>query len=198
MRVMGNDEDIDPSDPDFISEEGTGTPFVGDAFPSRTTWGSPTPVFVPKASTPLHEDMTDVPIPTFALWSMKYLRHAHLFGRADADIREVFGQGEHAIYVLDDDRKHCLVSREVGRSPDGCIYCLVAQIPIATYDELVDGAPPDSAFADARSFTLCTVFEAQDGVSNVAVSERYKELADVPPEYLPPNPPLRFGSMSEE
>ena len=75
---------------------------------------------------------------------------------------------------------------------------LVARIPIATYDELVGGVSPDSAFADGRSFSLCAVFEAQDGVSNVAVTERYDAVDEVPDEYLPPNPPLWFTELPEE
>jgi hypothetical protein len=197
MRAMGDNEIVDPhDDPDFISEEGTGTTW-GDALPART-WGSGTTVFVPKTSTPLQEDAADSSIPTFALWSMKYLRHGHLFGRAGTEIRQSIGEGDHVIYILDDGRNHCLVSRKVGASSDGCTYCLVARIPIATYDELVAGASPDSSFAEGRSFSLCAVFEAQDGVSNVAVSERYDAVDEVPAEYLPPNPPIWFTELPEE
>jgi len=160
--------------------------------------GSPTPLFVPKTSTPLQGDGTDVGIPTFALWSMKYLRRAHLLRRAEREIRETFGEGDHAIHVLDDGRRNCLVSRKVGTSPDGCTYCLVAQIPIATYERLVDGASPEVAFSEAHTFSLCAVFEAPDAVSNVAVSARYAAADAVPPEYLPPNPPIAFEGFPEE
>jgi hypothetical protein len=197
MRAMGDNEILDPpDDPDFISEEGTDATW-GDAPPLRTR-GSGSTVFVPKTSTPLQEDATDSSIPAFALWSMKYLRHGHLFGRAQTEIRQSIGEGDHVIYVLDDGRNHCLVSRKVGTSPDGCTYCLVARIPIATYDALVAGATADSAFAEGRSFSLCAVFEAQDGVSNVAVSERYDAVDEVPAEYLPPNPPIWFAELPEE
>ena len=194
---MGDDEQPSSTDDlDYISEEGTGTTW-GGALPVRQGWGSPTPVFVPKRSTPLEEDTPDAVIPTFALWPMKYLRHVHLFGGGGAEIRETFGDGDHAVYVLDDGRNHCLVSRKVGTSPDGCTYCLVAQIPIAIYEELLDGASPDTAFSDARTFSLCAVFEALDGVSNVAVSERYDTVDEVPSQYLPPNPPIVFTELPE-
>ena len=61
---------------------------------------------------------------------MKYRRHGHLLSRPDAEIRERYGTGDHAIYVVDDGRKRCVISRAVGTSPDGCTYLLVAQIGI--------------------------------------------------------------------
>ena len=107
---MEDNEILDPhDDPDFISEEGTGTAW-GDALPTRT-WGIGTTVFVPKTSTPLQEDAPDSSIPTFALWSMKYLRRGHLFGRGETEIRQSIGEGDNVIYILDDGRNHCLVSR---------------------------------------------------------------------------------------
>jgi hypothetical protein len=54
------------------------------------------------------------------------------------------------IYIIDDGRKHCLISRIVGGGPDGCTYCLVAQITIDSYERLVnEEAPIDDVFADA-------------------------------------------------
>jgi hypothetical protein len=192
---MGNDGSLDqPDDLDFIGEEGSSGMWSG-ALSARSTWSSPTPVFVPKTSTPLQEDTADAALPTFALWAMKYLRHVHIFGRADEEIRQTLGDGDHTVYVLDDGRNHCLVSRKVGTSPDGCTYCLVARIPVSTYEDLVDGASLDSAFSKARSFSLCAVFEASDGVSNVAVSQRYETVDEVPREYLPPNPPISFTEL---
>src|ERR1700735_2130797 len=106
MRGSADNKILDPhDDPDFISEEGTGTAW-GDALPART-WGIGTTVFVPKTSTPLQEDAPASSIPTFALGSMKYLRHVRLFGGAETEIRQSFGEGDHAIHILDDGRNHC-------------------------------------------------------------------------------------------
>jgi hypothetical protein len=71
---------------------------------------------------------------------MKYRRHGHLMSRADATIRERRGTGDHTTYVVDDGRKHCVICRMVGTSPDGCTYLLVAQIAIDSYEKLVEDA----------------------------------------------------------
>jgi len=58
-------------------------------------------VFVPTKSLSLEED-GESDIPHAALWSMKYHRHVHLFDRTDVQIRQRFGTGDHAIYIIDD------------------------------------------------------------------------------------------------
>jgi hypothetical protein len=192
------DETTDPSDdPDFISEDGAGTSaLIGPAFSQVGRWamGSPTPVFLPKTSTPLEDDDDDGgAVPPPALWAMKYRRHGHLLNRAEVVIRECDGAGDHAVYIIDDGRKHCTVSRKVGASPDGCVYFLVARITASTYERLVDDASgADDLFADADERCLCAVFEAEESVSNVSVVEEYATIAEVPPEYLPPNPAVEF------
>jgi hypothetical protein len=192
------DEITDPSDdPDFISEDGAGfaTP-IGPAFSQVSHWimGSPTPVFVPKTSTPLEEeDDDDGAVLRPALWAMKYRRHGHLLNRAEVVIRECDGAGDHAVYIIDDGRKHCTVSRKVGASPDGCVYFLVARITASSYERLIDDASrEDDLFADADELCLCAVFEAEESVSNVSVVEEYATVEEVPPEYLPPSPAVEF------
>jgi hypothetical protein len=91
-----------------------------------------------------------------------------------------------------------LVSRRVGASPDGWSYCLVAQIPIASYEQLVDDeSSVEDIFVGAREFCLCVVYEAVDAVSNVAVVESFAAYAEVPIEYLPPSPAIVFADSSE-
>jgi hypothetical protein len=192
---MTDDEDrYDPeSDPDFISSDGPSEPTAGP-WPAPTgLYGAPSPVFVPTKSLSLEED-GESEIPHAALWSMKYQRHLHLFDRSDVPIRQRFGTGDHAIYLIDDGRKHCLVSRIVrgspDGSPDGCTYCLVAHITIDAYERLVNEEMPiDHVFADASDFALCAVFEAEvEGApSNVTLTERYATIDDVPSEYLGPD-----------
>jgi hypothetical protein len=194
--VRGDGVDDPRDDPDFISEDGA-TPSgpIGPAFSQVGRWaiGSPTPVFVPKASTPLEEDDADGAVPAPALWAMKYRRHGHLLNRADVVIRQCAGVGDHAIYIIDDGRNHCTVSRKVGSSPDGCVYFLVARITASSYEGLVDDvARADDTFADADELCLCAVFEAEEAVSNVSVVEEFATIEEVPAEYLPPSPALEF------
>jgi hypothetical protein len=191
------DEITDPrDDPDFISEDGVGpsAPFgPGFSQAGRRSMGSPTPVFVPKTSTPLEEDDDDGAVLPPALWAMKYRRHGHLLHRAEVVIRDCDGEGDRALYIIDDGRKHCTISRKVGASPDGCAYFLVARITVSSYEQLVDDAlPADDVFVDADELCLCAVFEAEELVSNVSVVEEYASIEEVPPEYLPPGPVIEF------
>ena len=97
------------------------------------------------------------------------------------------------MYVMDDGRKHCLISRKVGSSDDGSTYCLVAQVSVSAYGRLVDGAPSAGVFAEADTFSLCSVFDGEDAVSNVTVVESYRNTSEVPPEYLPDHPAIHFA-----
>jgi hypothetical protein len=124
---------------------------------------------------------------------MKYLQRSHLFGRSEVELQQHFGQGSGEIYVMDDGRKHCLVCRQVGTDPDGCTYCLVGHITVADYEQLVDGGFTEDAFASAHDLSLCAVYEAVDAVSNVSVVESYETADQVPPDYLPPHPPIDFA-----
>jgi hypothetical protein len=193
--VTGDDEAGEPqADPDFIGEEGTGLPLV-PVLPimGRRTWGSPTPVFVPKESTPLAEHEDGDAIPAYALWAMKYRRHGRLLNRADEAIRERYGTGDHAVYVIEDGRNHYSVSRVVGSSPDGCRYCLVARISAESYEQLVDDEGlTDEIFVDADEICLCSVYQADEAISNVLLVEEFASVDDVPAEYLPPAPLLAF------
>jgi hypothetical protein len=189
-------KDGEPTDdPDFISTEGHDASGVwAESLPllSRGLMGNPDPVFIPKQSTPLEETNDEHLIPRYALWSMKYLRHEGLFGRSEWEIRSCFGEGPNTVYVIDDSRKSCLISRRVGEGTDGATYCLVARIPIASYEQLTDGASPQVIFARARDFFLCAVFDAIEAVSNVSVVESFDSSDNVPSEYLPPHPPVEF------
>lgn len=163
---------------------------------SGRTWGAPTPIFVPKESTPL-EDAGECEIPHYALWSMKYLRHAHLFGHADAEVRQTFGVGDGAVHVIDDGRKGFLMRRLLGTDPDGVQYCLVAEISVVSYEQLVNRRPPQDVLSDAHRFAICSVYDAVEAVSNVAVVERYDTFGDVPAMYLPPHPPIEFEGQAD-
>jgi hypothetical protein len=184
-------------DPDFISEDGVaGPPLMQPGTYSQGWLGRAAPVFVPKQSTPLDDEGDGGSIPRYALWSMKYLQRSHLFSHSEWEIRESFGRGLDTVYVMDDGRKHCLISRKVG-SGSGTTFCLVAQISVSAYEQLVDGASPAGVFADAEEFHLCSVFEDVDAVSNVTVVESYRNASEVPSEYLPPHPAIVFAEPKD-
>jgi hypothetical protein len=101
-------------------------------------------------------------------------------------------------YSLRPGRAHCLVSRMVGSSPDGCTYYLVAQITMTTYDQLANGGTSvESIYEAARQACLCVVYEAVDAVSNVAVVESFAITDDIPVEYRPPSPAIAFAVASD-
>jgi hypothetical protein len=191
--------EADPhDDPDFIGEEGAVGRIAVPVMTFSSRWGSPVPVFVPKSSTPLEEPDDESGIPPFALWAMKYQQHGHLFSRAEAEIRECYGSGEAAVYVIDDGRKQCMVGRLVGTSADGCSYCLVARITMAAYEELVnDEAAVDDVFAGSSEPALVVVYEADDAVSNVALVRTFAGIDEVPVEYLPPGPAIVFSDVPD-
>jgi hypothetical protein len=201
----GNDSPNHGDDPDFISEEGNaagvvgpsglGLGALGGALPGLR--GSPTPVFVPKTSTPLEAEDSDA-MPSFALWAMKYLQHGHLFSKAESVIRESYGDGDSVVYVMDDGRKHCLISRLVGMSSEGCVYPLVGRITIESYERLIDDHTwTDGIFEEAEDLCLCAVFEARGAVSNVSVVRSFASVDEVPPEYLRPGPALQFTDVPD-
>ena len=201
----GDDSRNRGDDPDFISEEGNtggvagpnglGMGALGGVLPGLR--GSPTPVFVPKTSTPLESEDSDA-VPSFALWSMKYLQHGHLFSKAESEIRESYGEGDHVVYVIEDGRKHCLISRLVGTSSEGCVYPLVGRITIESYERLVDDHTlTDGIFEEAEDLCLCAVFEAREAVSNVSVVRSFASVDEVPPEYVRPGPPLQFTDVPD-
>jgi hypothetical protein len=164
--------------------------------------GTPAPVFVPSSSTPLEEDDSESPIPPAALWAMKYRRHLHLtLTRRDEDrLRACLGEGDGAVYVIDDGGKHNMVSRLVGIDEDGSTYCLVGRITGEAYDRCAIGESPlEGIFSQSRELSLCSVFAALEAVSNVLVVAEYATVDDVPSEYLPPHPFLEFrDDVSED
>jgi hypothetical protein len=56
-----------------------------------------------------------------------------------------------------------------------------------------DGVDVAEIFTEARDLALCSVFEAEDAVSNVNVVDTYPRLSAVPPEYRTGTPAQRFA-----
>jgi len=195
LKVAEGADGVDPQgDPDFIAGDGSegGYTGVGYGF-APGALGTPPTVFVPKVSTPLAEDDAGGAVPHFALWAMKYQRHAHIFRRTEVEIREARGDGYRTVYLIDDGRDHAMVCRMVGSSPDGCTYCLVGRITMESHERLIhDGGAIGHIFSEASELCVCSVYEAEEAVSNVALVETFASIDEVPTEYLPPNPPLEF------
>jgi hypothetical protein len=184
-------EDIDDIDAGPIDSAQVGSmPF------SPGQLGAPTPVFAPSKSTPLQEeDDAGAQIPPAALWAMKYRRHLH-FGSRDEDyFRTSLGDDSDPVYVLDDGPEHYMICREVGVDDEGLKYYLIGRITVWVYggfaDDDVDVA---DIFSEGDDLCLCGVYEAMEGPSNVLLVESYRRIEDVPTDYLPSNPLIRFSN----
>jgi len=149
----------------------------------------------PGASTPLEEDESGHSVPPAPLWAMKDRRHFFgLPGHGDVlRMRESVGLGDETIYFIDDGNSHCMVGRRVGKTPDGCVYCLVGRIKIGEYEDISDQTMRIAdAFSPAHDISLCGVYEDESWVSDVILVEHYPHPADVPAEYLPGSPFIEF------
>lgn len=153
------------------------------------------PVTAPENATPLEEDEPEGTIPPSPLWAMKERRHEqllHLFGHPHR-IRECVGSGDSAVYVIDDGTRHCMIGRRVGATLDGCVYSLVARVTRDTYESLASGAIDGrQAFLAATEAGLSGTVE-DPGVSNIFDVDYYQHAAEIPEEYLPPQPFKEFA-----
>jgi hypothetical protein len=151
------------------------------------------PVAQPQHSTPLEDDDPGEAVPRPVLWALKYHRHLHFGHREDDQLRASLGDGNEAVYVIDDGPDRCMIGRIVGSSSDGCTYCLVGSADIGTYWRYAEGDDPlVEIFSNTKHLSLCAVYEADQGASNVIEVEHFSRVKDVPNEYLPPNPPIEF------
>ena len=153
------------------------------------------PVTAPENATPLSEDEPEGVIPPSPLWAMKERRHEQWFhvghpGR----IRACVGEGDAAVYIIDDGSLHCMIGRRVGATDDGCVYSLVARVAHSTFDSLLSGAIDGrQAFLDAHEAGLSGTVD-QPGVSNVFDVDYYRHGGEIPAEYLPPSPFIEFAT----
>jgi hypothetical protein len=150
----------------------------------------------PERSTPLDSAYGEVLIPTSPLWAMKYLRHGRLGSSNDGGLDQIrWNSGpddqDAEIYVIDDGNDHCMVSRLVGASPDGCTYCLVARVKRLDFEDVRSGrTKARDLFSQGKEFTLCGVVEGT--ISNVVRVAGYRKYRDVPADYLPPAGLIEF------
>jgi hypothetical protein len=126
---------------------------------------------------------------------MKERRHEqllHLFGHPHR-IRACVGEGDTAVYAIDDGTRHCMIGRRVGATLDGCVYSLTARVTKDTYLSLAAGSIDGrQAFLAAHEAGLSGTVE-DPGVSNVFDVDFYQHPDEIPEEYLPPSPFLEFA-----
>jgi len=161
----------------------------------RTPYGGGPPLARPTRSTPL-DDGQDHVIPKVLLWAMKDHRHAHLGHLGEATSERQLGVGDEAVYILGAGERHGTIGRLVGSSPDGSTYCLVGSIDrkrAKTVDE--EKPSPADLFATGDHFFLCAVYDGGDGASNIADVDEFPTIEDVPADYLPPHPFIRFSDV---
>ncbi len=161
------------------------------------------PIVGDDVSTPLEEDEPEGVVPPCPLWAMKERRHIqwHLLPshqRHDR-LRVRVGDGDEAVYVIDDGRHHVMLGRRVGEVPGEVEYCLIGRAPRQSYEDLERHAiSPLDAFGGAEALTLCAVAVAEDVLSsNIFDVAFYDDLAEVPAEYRPGAPYLTLAGDLE-
>jgi hypothetical protein len=196
---MVGDEDADPVGADVgePADQAGGLPRDDGQLPfTADRPGTAFPVRAPDDATPLEEHEPEGIIPPSPLWAMKDRRRSqwlHPFGHPER-IRARVGSGDDTVYVLDDGPHHCMLARNVGAAPDGCVYSLVTRIEIATYHSLVAGAiDARTAFERGTDAGLSGTVE-NAGTANVFDVDFYGTGADVPDGYLPSAPFIEFGN----
>lgn len=203
MQVDGPNDRQRPGEEEWgESVEGTAD---HQAEPGDLVVGAPEPIVGRgDVSTPLDEhEPEDGPVPSGPLWAMKERRHIqwHLLPMGDRheQLRDRVGDGDDAVYMIDDGRNHAMVSRRVGAVEGQCEYCLIGRVPRDVADELHSGAlSTDKAFDLATELALCGVaVEANILSSNVFDVSRYAGIADVPSDYQPGAPFLELDEALE-
>lgn len=163
----------------------------------------PGPIVGRDESTPLEEDEPEGVVPPCPLWAMKERRHVqwHLLPshRRHERVRDRLGDGDEAVYVIDDGDRHVTLGRRVGAHADECEYCLVGRATRERYGELRDGSVALArAFDGATELALCGVAVAESVLSsNVFDVSRFATSADVPARYLPGAPYLQLDEDLE-
>jgi hypothetical protein len=137
----------------------------------------------------------EAPLASYVELAMKNLQHHRAHVELDQDEVPLygFGSGDSTVYAIEDGVDGLMIGRGVGRDGEGCIYCLVASSSPAMLAMLDRGeVSPTEVFDYATELTLCSVFHA-DQIINVILVQRYKTIEDVPVEYRPGQPFLRFA-----
>ncbi len=165
--------------------------------PASGSAGEPLPE--PEESTPLEEHEPEGTIPPVPLWAMKDRRHvqwSEIVGFPPERVREAFGEGDDAVYVIEDGHNHVMVGRYVGVVLDGSQYALVGRAPKSVLEGLRSAElQAVHAFDEAHQVTLCGVdIDEGDKASDIFVVQFYDTASAVPQDYLPGRPLIEFTS----
>jgi hypothetical protein len=188
---------------EFGSAVGPGErPHPGDIITDGDALIAPEPLVGRGESTPLDEEEPEGIVPEPILWAMKDRRHVqwHLLAQSERHerLRQVFGAGDEAVYVIDDGKHHAMLARFVGSSPSGCLYCLVGRVSREALALVEVAMPLKEAFAAAEELALCGVaVEEAVASSNVFEVDRYAGPGEIPQGYLPGSPVRRFSADLE-
>ena len=171
------------------------------AGPGRPGWeDAGTPI---TAEGPLADGEPEGIVPPSPLWPMKMRRHfqwSHLLPHSERAerVREKVGDGDDAVYVIDDGHHHRVIGRDVGATADGCHYSLIGRITTAEHEALSAGrVTAAAAMSAATGLSLFGVVEAGPE-SNVFLVGSYADIGAVPPEYLPPHGSIDFAEDLDE
>src|SRR5579872_4047295 len=80
-------------------------------------------------------------IPSVVMAVIRDRMHARRLSDADdpGHVEVTLGSGDDVLHVVDDGPDRCMIGRLVGRSDDGSVYCLVARVPLFSYEQVRDG-----------------------------------------------------------
>jgi hypothetical protein len=188
--------------PSAITPESGQRPKPGDIIIDPDLAMAPEPLVGDDLANALEEDEAGSDIPEGPLLAMKDRRHTqwHLLASHERHerLREVYGRGDLALYVIDDGRTHAMIGRLVGSSPS-CTYSLVGRVSREALETLKTATVPlVEAFDTAEELALVGLAEVEAvASSNVFDVALFDSPAEVPAEYLPGHGPLHLGSDLE-
>ncbi|MCL4445744.1 MAG: hypothetical protein M1134_02545 [Actinobacteria bacterium] len=212
VDVMNDDVEPD-EDGDGESEYGRmvvdsprSHPEPGDVVVTSVSPGTgvvPEPLVGRRLSSPLEDDEPEGVIPPSPLLAMKMRRHGqmHIFHSHDDDtrVRDVLGDGDETLYVIDDGRNHVMLGRRVGSTETGAEYSLIGRAQLEWYFSLKGGdVELREAFSQARDLRVCCTVSLEDVLTaNVFDVENFASAAEIPEDYLPGHPYMSFADDLE-
>lgn len=175
------------------------TPKPGDIVIDPDLPYAPEPLVGDGASNPLEDHDIDGAIPELPLLAMKEHRHTQwsevLGVGGHLPLRLEIGDGDEALFAIDDGKHHAVVGRVAATSPS-CTYVLVGRITMDELEGLVDGTVAiTTAFAGAVEIALLGVASVDSVAStNIFAVDRYPSAAAIPSAYGVGEAPVRLSS----
>jgi hypothetical protein len=163
------------------------TPKPGDIVIDPELPYAPEPLVGDGAANPLEDEEAGA-VPEIPLLAMKEHRHTQwsaILGLGQhMPLRLEIGDGQSAVYAIDDGKHHAVLGRVVAAS-SAATYCLVGRITMDELQSLIDETIPTTAAFEAAQelclFGIATV--ASVASTNVFEVERYATFGEVPDAY---------------